>query len=99
MANRPTDPEFLALLDAPAPTSPLAPLCAMMGIEIETYWTMVIASKAAKLFPRVHTGYAPKVQRRAAAHLAYSNGLLVAPRRMTVADKAQAEARAWGLAS
>lgn len=49
--------------------------------------------------PRVFTSYAPKAQRKAARHGLYSLGIRKAPRRMTAADKALAEARAWGLAS
>ncbi len=92
MANRPTDPEMVALLDSAAVWLTMAAMCAQ-GCAL------TLPAGIAKMMPRLHTAYYPENERRAAAHLAYSNGLRVAPRRMTAADKAQAEARAWGLAS
>ncbi len=49
--------------------------------------------------PRVHTGYAPEAQRKAARAGLYAAGIRKAPRRMTAADKAKAEAVRWGWAS
>jgi hypothetical protein len=70
-----SDPELLALLDGPAPTSPLAPLCAMMGVPVAFYWLTAIAGAASRLFPRVSTGYMPEDQRRNVRYRRHCDGL------------------------
>lgn len=47
--------------------------------------------------PRIHTGYMPEDQRRDVRHRTYRDGLRMAPRRPTAADRAKTEARKWGL--
>ena len=71
-----SDPELLALLDGPAPTSPLAPLCAMMGVPVAFYWLTAIAGAASVLFPRIHTGYANEDDRRSERARRYRDGLM-----------------------
>ncbi len=87
-----SDPEMLALLDSAKLWLDQSAVCAsMLGITTP--------EGIASMMPRLHTGYAPEAQRRAARHGLYVAGIRKAPRRETAADKAKAEAVRWGLAS
>lgn len=75
-----SDPEMLALFDGSAPTSPLAPLCAMMGVPVAFYWLTAVAGAASVLFPRVYTGYATADDHRAERARRHRDGFPVGHR-------------------
>ncbi len=74
-----SDPELLSLIERCAgwPRSPLAPLCAVMGVTVEFYWALTVRSFDGFLFPRVATGYANEADRRAERARRHRDGLHV----------------------
>ena len=70
--------------------------CAAQALGLTLEQGLVAQVQARK--PRLYTGYMPEQQRRAVRHNLYTDGIRKAPRKPTAADRALAEARAWGLA-
>ena len=88
------DPEIAQLCDDAAM---MADFAVRMGCDfVQAMRVRVFQLRAAA--QRLYTGYMPAAQRKAVAHRAYRDGLRTAPRRSTAADRALAEAQAWGLA-
>ena len=87
------DPFIAALCDEAAAWLTMVATCAAgMGGTVAQGITALLAAE------RMHTGYQPEPQRRNVRHRMYRDGLRTPSRRPTAADRAKAEARAWGLA-
>lgn len=100
MNTLPLDPTIATLADqagTPADPIPWADLHACTGIGRDHYFA-ALASRLVLDTNRMIAGYIAREERaRAARHLAYSEGVVKAPRKMTRAQQVMADARAFGL--
>jgi hypothetical protein len=100
MNTSPLDPTIATLADQAGPAVDPIPWQAMhacTGITREHYFA-ALATGLIMAGERLIAGYVAREDRaRGARHLAYSEGVVRAPRKMTRAQEQMADARAFGL--